>query len=197
MQIRKLALDKKYSEILEIEPNGFAVIRSYINNNVIRDFIKSFGCTLLLIMLVFWVMLKSFKWALVAMLPNVFPILTISGLMGMFRIPLESNLVILVCITIGIAVDDTIHFLTNIIRELKLQRNLKEAVIFSLDEMAKALIGTTAVLIFSFPCFFLADLKLFVQVGIFIAISLLVALIADLILLPALILIFLNKEKNS
>jgi len=197
MQIRKLASDKKYFDILEIEPNGFAVIRSYINNNVIRDFIKSFGASLVLIFIVFWILLRSCRWALVAMLPNLFPILTISGLMGIFRIPLESNLVILVCITIGIAVDDTIHFLTNITRELKLNHNLKQAVISSLDEMAKALIGTTAVLVFSFPCFFLADLKLFIQVGIFIAISLLVALIADLILLPALILTFLNKEKNS
>ena len=161
-----------------------------MNNSVIRNFIKSFAFSFMVIFIIFLVIYRSLKWATLAILPNILPLLTISGLMGLFNITVESNLVILVCVTMGLSVDDTIHFIYNLKNSLKKGLPLKNSVENSLKETAKALIGTTSVLVFSFPCFLLADLKLFVQVGVFILISLIVALIADFLLLPSLLLKF-------
>jgi predicted RND superfamily exporter protein len=131
------------------------------------------------------------------MIPNVFPLLTISGLMGLFNITMESNLIILVSITIGIAVDDTLHFTYHLRKCLKQKLGLEKSIKESLNSTLKALVTTTSVFIFSFPTFLLADLKLFVQVGIFILISLVAALLADFLLLPAALVLLSRKNNDS
>lgn len=201
--LNSVALEKTLKEIdnisshyksLNIEVNGFAAIRNYINQNVIRSFIKSFVTSLILIFVVFLVLFRSIKWATLAMVPNIYPLLTISGLMGLFNITMESNLVILVSITIGIAVDDTIHFIFNIIKKRKEGIDISNAVKSTLLKTSKALVGTTSVFLFTFPTFMLADLKLFFQVGFFILLSLFAALMADLFLMPSLL---LKLEKRN
>ena len=176
----------------EISVTGFAVVRNYINSKATDNFIKSFGLSLFFIFVTFLLYFRSLKISLVAMIPNLVPLISISGLMGLLGITMESNLVVMVCITIGLAVDDTIHF----VYELKKQmddktQSFQEALQKSLGNTSRALISTTALFIFSFCCFFLSDLRLFFQAGFFILASLVIALLCDFILLPA---ILLRKE---
>ncbi len=182
-------LNDKYKD-LEIKTSGFSSIRNYINQNVIKSFTESFLYSIVLIFCLFLFLFKSIKWALISMIPNIFPLITISGLMGLFNITMESNLVILVSITIGIAVDDTIHFVFNLKKNMDLGHNVEDSIKYSLKKTLMALVTTTSIFIFSFPTFLFADLKLFVQVGVFILISLVAALLADFLLLPSVMLSF-------
>lgn len=186
---------KNYPEY-HIEVNGFAAIRNYINQNIIRSFAKSFLLSIGLIFLLFLVLFQSLKWSLLAMLPNIFPLLTISGLMGIFNITMESNLVIMVSIAIGIAVDDTIHFVVKLKRNLSRGLDSQKAIKDALNSTFYALVTTTSVFIICFPTFFLSDLKLFVQIGVFILISFIMALLADFFLLPA-VLLHISRRKND
>tara|TARA_Y100000590_G_scaffold323369_1_gene366385 strand:- start:109192 stop:111432 length:2241 start_codon:yes stop_codon:yes gene_type:complete len=171
---------------LKIRTMGFSSIRTFLMNNVIDNFLKSFAFSMVLIFIVFLVIFRKLSWAILAMIPNILPLIFISGSMGILGLKVESNLVLLICISLGIAVDDTIHFLWAMKRSLSQEQNLKSSVLKAFEETSDALLGTTLVFVLSFPTFFLADLKLFRQMGIFIMMALLIALLADFIILPAL-----------
>lgn len=181
---------------IDFNVQGFATIRNYINQNVIKSFMTSFGTSLILISLIFLLLFRSVKWALLAMIPNIYPLILISGLMGIFNITMESNLVILISITIGIAVDDTIHIVVKLKDLLSKGFSINKAIEKCLNTTGKALFRTTLIFVFSFPTFLLSELTLFYQAGIFILLSLVSALFADILLLPSLLLI-LDKAGND
>ncbi len=184
---------------LKIKTMGFSSIRTFLMNNIIDNFLKSFAFSLALIFIVFLLIFGKLSWALLAMIPNILPLLFISGCMGILGLKVESNLVLLICISLGIAVDDTIHFLWAMKRSLLEKKNLKNSVLKAFEDTSDALLGTTLVFVLSFPTFFLADLKLFRQMGVFIMIALLIALLADFIILPALFSLLKDdtREKKS
>jgi predicted RND superfamily exporter protein len=187
-------LSKKYILSFSAIPRGFVTLRTFVFNKLTTNFLISFGFSLLSIFILFLIIYKSLSWALIGMLPNIVPLLLIGGLLSLLNMPMDSNLVLMICITLGVAVDDTIHFLWAL--KVKLEKNitLKEAILRAFDKTSKALLGTTLIFTLSFPCFFLADLKIFYQVGTFVILSLVFALAADFLLLPALLVIF-NKKK--
>jgi len=174
---------------LNIAVQGFSRVRSYIYNGIVKNLVKSFIFSYFIIFLVFFAIFRNIKWALISMIPNTLPILFMVGLMGMFNLKVESTLVMLICITIGISVDDTIHFLYVVKDRMKKGAELSAAILESYRETGKALIGTTTVIVLTFPCLMIGELKIIFQMGIFIMLSLIFALLADFILLPALLLI--------
>lgn len=184
-KIKSLGLKEEFKS-LTIKTMGFSSIRTFLMNSIIDNFLKSFGFSLILIFIVFLFVFKKLSWALMAMIPNILPLVFISGMMGAMGMKVESNLVLLICISLGIAVDDTIHFLYAVRRAENKGKSLRESVGVAFDETSNALLGTTMVFVLSFPTFFLAELKLFRQMGLFIMVSLLIALLADFLILPAL-----------
>ncbi len=178
---------------VEHSPVGFISIREFLYKKILDEFIISFSITLLIIFVCFAVLFRSFLWALIAMIPNLVPIFFIPFAMSLAGIKIENNIAILVCITIGIAVDDTIHFLYQLKQSLKSDKDLMRAIINGSKSSSKALIGTTFLMSLSFCCFFLGDLYLTRQIGVFVILSFVLALIADLILIPA-VLFYLEKS---
>jgi predicted RND superfamily exporter protein len=174
---------------LDISIEGFVTIRSFLYNKIVQNFISSFAFSFVVIFLVFLIIFRSFIWALIALIPNIFPLLLISGLMSSFQLKIEGNAVMMVCIVLGVAVDDTIHFLYRLRHNLDSNKGLHSGIATSYDETSKALIGTTLIFLISFPCLLLSDLRLMIQMGGFIVVSLTVALLADFVLLPAILLI--------
>lgn len=185
-------LQDKYPNF-SIEVNGFAAIRNYISQNVIKNFIYSIGLTFVLIFLVFLFLFRSLKWSLLAILPNLLPLLVISGLMGFFNITIDNNLLILVSITLGISVDDTIHFIYKLRNSMK-KENIELAIKRTFNSTLYPLLSTTSIFILTFPSFLISDVVLFEQVGFFLMISLITAFLADFFLLPS-ILLFRKKDK--
>ena len=171
---------------------GFINFRTLLYDKIFYDFCRSFLLTFVVIFIIFLFIFKSLKWALLGLIPNILPLVFLLFLMNTLGINIENNIVILLCITIGIAVDDTIHFLLSIKDRLP-ESSLMSSIQYSLNKNLKALIGTTFVIIVSFPCFLIGDLKLVSQMGVFVISSLSIALISDLILLPS---VFLVTKKS-
>ncbi len=152
--------------------------------------IKSFGLTLTVISLLLLVVLGSRRIGLIAIFPNLFPILTIFGLMGWFDIALDTDTLLIAPIIIGIAVDDTIHFLTHYRIELKKYGSILTAVVHTTREAGQAIVFTSLILSIGFLVFLFSFHKGLQNFGILSAAAILVAVLADLILLPAMLAFF-------
>lgn len=178
-------LQKKYEGKLEFRPAGFSVIRSYINNQVIRDFFESFILSFILIFACYWVLYRSVKWSFLALIPNAAPLLAVSGLMGLLNVSVDTNLVILICVAFGISGDNSVHLTYVIRQEMEKGRTYDEALYRALKLIGVALFATSAIFIACLPVFLLGNLRLFGQITLFLSFAFVVAFLTDLFMFPA------------
>ena len=148
--------------------------------------IRSFGLAFIIISLIMVVIFGSLKLGLVAILPNTFPMLTVFGLMGWLDFKLDTTTLMTAPIIIGIAVDDTIHFITHYRLSLLRGASISESIHATLQEVGQAIVFTTLILMTIFVCFILVSHVGVSRFSILAVISIFSALIADLLLLPAL-----------
>ena len=135
------------------------------------------------------ILFSSVRMVLVSLVPNLLPFLTTAGLMGFFGIPIKPSTILIFSIAFGISVDDTIHFLAKYRQELKQQQwNIKEAVFLALRETGVSMIYTSIILFFGFGVFTVSSFGGTIALGILVSITLMFAMMADLILLPSLLL---------
>ncbi len=111
MDINFRSLKNKYPDY-EIKLTGNVPLLLIMLDYISWSQIKSFGLTLIVISFIMFLVFGNFKAGAIAMIPNVFPILTIFGIMGYLDIPLDMDTLLIAPVIIGLAVDDTIHFLT-------------------------------------------------------------------------------------
>lgn len=130
---------------------------------------------------------KSWKMLFVSMLPNVIPLILTGGVMGLFGIPLSSSTAIVFVISFGIAVDDTIHFLTRYRLERQRGKGVDEAISATLLGTGKAMILTSIVLLGGFALLLFSSFGGTFNTGFFTALTIVFALLADLIFLPVLL----------
>ncbi len=185
-QVEALLSQDIYQKVLRPKLEGVSTIMAKVVQSLLRNFLVSFLFSLGFIFILFWYVFRSLSLALLGMIPNFFPLILVAGLMGLFEIPVENNLVVLICIILGIAVDDTIHFI------LAVQKHMKSSS-FRVNELSqifnntgRALILTTFTFIILLPCLLFTQLIIFQHISLFLMVALIGALAADLILLPAL-----------
>ena len=152
--------------------------------------IRSFGLAFLIISLIMMGIFGSLKLGLVAVLPNTFPMLTVFGLMGWFGYKLDTTTLMTAPIIIGIAVDDTIHFLTHYRLSLLRGASITEAISSTLREVGQAIVFTTLILMSIFLFFIPVNNVGVSRFSILAVIAVFSALVADLLLLPALCRVF-------
>ncbi|WP_413289693.1 efflux RND transporter permease subunit [Bdellovibrio sp. HCB337] len=179
-------LKGKYADHLSIRASGFSVVRSYINGRVIQDFFESFFSSFILIFLCYLYQYRSWKWAAYALIPNAIPLLAVSGTMSLFKVPIDTNLVILICVAFGIVGDNTVHLSYVIQQEQRKGFSYDEALKRGLNLIGIAMFATSAIFLVCLPVFLLGDLKLFGHVAIFLSIAFVAAFLADLFTFPAL-----------
>lgn len=148
--------------------------------------IYSFGLAFLIISLIMFGIFGSLKLGLVAILPNTFPMLTVFGLMGWLEFNLDITTLMTAPIIIGIAVDDTIHFITHYRLSLVKGASITEAIHDTLHEVGQAIIFTTLILMSVFLFFIPVSHVGVSHFSILAVIAVFSALLADLFLLPAL-----------
>jgi hypothetical protein len=148
--------------------------------------IKSFGLTLVVISAILFMVFGNFKAGVIAIVPNVFPILTTFGIMGYLDIPLDMDTLLIAPVIIGLAVDDTIHFMTHYKLELDKSGDIKTAAVGAIREAGQAICFTTLILAAGFSMFFMSFHNGLSHFGIFSAVAIITAFIADICLLPAL-----------
>ncbi|MEE2743377.1 MAG: hypothetical protein VYD54_05680 [Bdellovibrionota bacterium] len=165
----------------KIKISGYSKVRFQIMNFLFTTFYGSFFLSLIGIFICFLLLFKSLKLALMGLIPNLLPVIFISGIQGAFGIGVNFYLVVLNCIVLGISVDDTIHFLYHYDQE---KTKLSEF----LPTIAPPLCMTTFLLCILLPFFYLSAFLSFAQVSLFLCGGFLTALVADLVLLPSLLL---------
>ena len=178
-------LRHRYSD-LKVTLTGSMALLAIMLDYLAWAQIKSFGLALLVISMILFVVLGSSKAGLVALAPNLFPILTTFGLMGFFKIPLDADTLLIAPIIIGLAVDDTIHFMTHFRIEMEKSRNIARAAVKSMREAGQAITFTSLVLSVGFLVLLLSFHNGLSHFGIFAAVAIMTALLSDLFLLPAL-----------
>ncbi|MBF0449476.1 MAG: MMPL family transporter [Candidatus Magnetomorum sp.] len=178
-------LKNKYPD-LNITLTGSMTIMAIMMDYVSWSQIKSFSLALGIISIILLLVFASWKAGAVSLIPNLFPILASFGLMGFLNIPLDADTLIIAPIIMGLAVDDTIHFMTHFRLEMNKCGDVATAAIYSIREAGQAITFTSIILSASFLVFLLSFHNGLSRFGIFSAIAIMVALISDLFLLPAL-----------
>lgn len=178
------------SSIITVKRTGTGLILDKNSEYVTNSLLKGLGFSIIIISLMMGVMFRSLRIVIIALIPNLLPLLFAAAVLGFFSIELEAGVSIIFAIIFGIAVDDSIHFLGRY--RLCLNEGLsKEASIQkTLHDTGKAIIFTTIILFFGFFSMIFSVNPPTFTVGLLISITLLGALICDLYLLPALILRF-------
>ena len=152
--------------------------------------IRSFGLAFLIISLIMVGIFGSLRLGLVSVIPNTFPVLTVFGLMGWLEFKLDTTTLMTAPIIIGIAVDDTIHFLTHYRLSLLRGSSISEAIGSTLQEVGQAIVFTTLILMSIFLFFIPVNNVGVSRFSILAVIAVFSALVTDLLLLPALCRVF-------
>lgn len=177
---------KEYPD-LKVTLTGGMPLMIELNDFIARSQLMSFGLALAVICMVLFILYQSIKFGLIALVPNLFPIVVTAGVIGWSGIPLDSDTLLVIPIAIGIAVDDTIHFLTHYRAALLRGKDSITAIFDTLKEVGQAIFFTSFVLCLGFLTFVYSAYQPMTNFGVFSALAILTALVADLVLLPALI----------
>jgi len=178
------------------EATGPYVMFAYISERNIRSMLTGTGLALVLISLSLIVALRSFKVGALSLIPNVVPAIMAFGLWGLLvgEIGLASS--VIAATSLGIIVDDSVHFLSKYLRARREQgASPEDAVRYAFATVGRALWVTSAVLIAGFGTLALSAFEVNESLGLLTALAILAALVADFLLLPPLLLA-IDKEKK-
>ena len=173
---------------VQVEITGLGPLLGQIADRIVSTQLKSPLAALGLIGLALLVLLGSLRVGLLALLPNLLPILATLGLMGLWDISLNITTVMIAPIALGIAVDDTIHLLHRARLETRRLGSHAAGLEQTLARVGRALVITTLVTVAGFCLLLLSSLVPARHFGVLTAVALLVALLADLCLTPVLLL---------
>ena len=151
---------------------------------------------IILVAVIMGLLYKSFKMVLISLIPNLIPLLVIGAIMGFLGINLKITTAIVFTISFGIAVDDTIHFLSKFKLELNKGKSVPYALKRTVIGTGKAIVLTSAILCSGFLLLLFSDFLGTFYMGLMISVTLLFAVLADLFLLPILILYFYGDKKK-
>ncbi|CAM3898772.1 efflux RND transporter permease subunit [Arcobacter cloacae] len=168
-------------------------------NNMLQSLfdsqIATLGFVVVILFIMFLILFRSIKVSLIALLANIIPISVIFGIMGWLNIPLDIMTITIAAIAIGIGVDDTIHFIHRFKEEFKIDHNYVNAMRRSHQTIGYAMYYTSLVIIMGFSILVLSNLIPTIYFGLLTVVTMFTVLIADLLLLPKLLLIFKPYEK--
>ena len=181
-----------------VEPTGSVYTLVTTIRLLLGDLMRSFGVAFLVITLIMVVLLRSVKLGLIAMVPNLMPIAFIMGLMGFASIPIDMNTLLIASIALGVAVDDTIHFLHHFRVIYTHSGDPEYAVRRAASHSGRAMATTTLALVAGFFVYLGSDMANLQRFGLLIGLTCAVALLIDLIFAPALLRTIYgeNKEKT-
>lgn len=176
-------------EEYKVTLTGTSVIFLEGTKYLVKNLFTSLFLAILVISLLMAALFYSARMVLVSLIPNLIPLVVTAGAMGYLNIPLKPSTILIFSIAFGISIDDTIHYLAKFKQELQSQnRSFKKAVIDALRETGVSMTYTSIVLFFGFCVFTASDFGGTVALGLLVSFTLLVAMNANLILLPSMLL---------
>ncbi|MFT5430407.1 MAG: putative RND superfamily exporter protein [Myxococcota bacterium] len=187
-EIETLA-QKHLPETATVELSGYLPLYVKMMDYVVESQVSSFGLAFVLVFLLIGVLFRSLRMTALAVLPNVLPVFVTLGLMGFIGINLDVATVTITSIVMGIVVDDTIHYLHRFRAELERHRgNFEAACSAASIAVGRSIGATTVIFTLGFAILALASVKSIVYFGLLTAIAMVVALVGDLVVLPAILL---------
>jgi predicted RND superfamily exporter protein len=182
-------IKKQFDDRYEVSITGKAYLFQKGTNFLIKNLILSLTLAIILISLFMAYMFRSFRMIVISLVPNLLPLLITAGVMGYLGVSIKPSTILVFSIAFGISVDDTIHFLAKYRQELISSRwSIKKSVFAALRETGVSMFYTSIVLFFGFSVFITSNFGGTVALGALISGTLLLAMMANLILLPTLLL---------
>lgn len=182
-------IKKQFDDRYEVSITGKAYLFQKGTNFLIKNLILSLTLAIVLISLFMAYMFRSFRMIVISLVPNLLPLLITAGVMGFLGVSIKPSTILVFSIAFGISVDDTIHFLAKYRQELISSRwSIKKSVFAALRETGVSMFYTSIVLFFGFSVFITSNFGGTVALGALISGTLLLAMMANLILLPTLLL---------
>lgn len=194
--LKKIALieDEAHRRGLDLIVTGKAILFQRMNGYVVMTFFTSIAFALLLITIILIVVFRSVKLGLLSLIPNFVPIILGAALLTILKIPIDIGCAIVASVTLGIAVDDTIHYLSHYNRLIKAGMARFEALVEVMATTGLALIITTVILVSCFGIFIFASLTPNIHFGLLCGFVITLALVCDLVILPAILLSIKEKK---
>jgi len=179
-----------------VELTGSSIIFIKGANYMVKNLYESLALAIFLIAIVMWVLFRGFRMILVSLLPNLIPLIITAGIMGFFGIPLKPSTILIFSIAMGISSDQTIYFITRYRQELRnTQKSISTIVSDTIRETGISMLYIAIILFFGFGIFAASNFGSTKALGVLLSVTLLVAMISNLTLLPA-FLLSIEKRKN-
>ena len=189
--LKKIRLD--LTEKLQIKPEQIHLTGMFVlYNNVLQSLFSSqimtIGVVFLVIMVMFILQFRSLRLAIISIIPNLVSAGVVLGLMGLLNIPLDIMTITIAAITIGIAVDDTIHYVHRFNEEIIVDGDYLATMKRCHDSVGRAMYYTSITIIIGFSILALSNFIPTIYFGLFTGLAMLIAMFANLTLLPLLLL---------
>ncbi len=186
------------SDRFEVSLTGKALVFLKGTNYLVKNLVISLSLAVLLISLFMAWMFRSYKMIIISLLPNMLPLLITAGLMGYLGVPIKPSTILVFSIAFGISVDDTIHFLAKYRQELIAHKwNVRKSVYGALRETGVSMFYTSVVLFFGFLIFTVSSFGGTKALGGLVSVTLLFAMVSNLLLLPSLLLSLESSIANK
>ncbi|CAN1607754.1 K07003 K07003; uncharacterized protein [Candidatus Pelagibacterales bacterium] len=187
----KLKLNKD-----EFKITGILVIFNNLLQSLFDSQIKTLGITFAGIFILLLILFKSLSWSIVAAIPNFTAALFILGSLGLFNIPLDMMTITIASITVGIAIDNSIHYIYRFREEYKKNKNYKKTIEICHKSVGKAIVNASLTIVFGFSILIFSNFIPSIYFGIFTGLAMLTAMTLVLTLMPQLIAI-IKPFKNG
>lgn len=202
------AINKEFFEFIETEINpnllevrltGTSNLIDKSHRTISQQMAKGLGVAIILVGIIAGFLFRSWRISFMILLPNLIPLLWMCGVMWLLDIDMKLTTAVIFTVAFGIAVDDSIHFMTKLQSELKLGKSMLYAIKRTYFETGKAIILTTIILVSGFGILTLSDFGVTFYSGLLISLALVFAVLADLMLFPVLLLSIQKvwKEKRK
>lgn len=170
----------------EITITGSTILSADLNGKIVTSLFKSIALAFVLISAIMAFLFKNVRMIVISLVPNILPLVMVAGIMGFTGIDIKSSTAVIFTIAFGIAVDDSIHYLARLRVEMKRGATLDEALRIATQKTGKAIIVTSLILLAGFGTLMTSVFTSTVYMGLLVCLTVIGALLADLVLLPSL-----------
>ena len=189
-KIKSDLVEKKSINEDNLKITGILVLYNNMLQSLFKSQILTLGVVMLGIAFMLIILFRSLKLAIIGIIPNLLAAAIILGLMGLIRIPLDMMTITIAAITIGIAVDNSIHYIYRFREEVPKTNNYISTMHYCHANIGKAVFYTASTVMIGFSILVLSNFIPTIYFGLLTALAMFIALFAALTLLPKLILIF-------
>ncbi len=192
-EVRDWLRDSLPNDVFDLNITGSAVLIDKNNSNITGEMFYSLGLAFIIISILMALLFRSLRMVIISILPNLIPLIAVGGFMGLAGIPINAATSLIFTIGFVIAIDDTIHFLTRYRKEYQNSMNVEMSLKNTMMYTGRAVVQTSLILFVGYGVMMFSDFIEIAYHAILVAVTLALALLADIFLLPAILRVAAKK----